>query len=266
MLRVDPLHWSLLCDLPGIAPILDALLDSTNAAWRAAAIYALAPRDDRKEPAVFERAARDANAWVRAASVRGLVRQSTDRPALEARLTPLLADPNPHVARQAALGLLEPETLAATDWDYTSFEFEKVRAHSGNFNPDRNQRPLAVLETRPAFLDSLRQRLATAAPSDVAVFALLLAQYGDFAGMDRLLETAGTTKHGSRESLGPALAGIALSRDPRYLPFLRKKNMTSLPHSSCSHKTSTRSQCEDTLSMTTSLMTKLISVRGFSMV
>ena len=41
--------------------------------------------------------------------------------------------------------------------------------------------------------------------------------------MDCLLETAGTTKHGSRESLGPALAGIALSRDPRYLPFLRKK-------------------------------------------
>ncbi len=225
LLSTDPLHWSLLSDLPGTAPILDALLESTNAAWRAAAIYSLAHRDDRKEPAVFEKAARDSNAWVRAAAVPGLIRQSKDRPALEVRLAPLLADPDPHVARQAALGLLEPETLAAADWDYlaASFEFEKVRAHSGNYNSDGNQRPLVVLETKPPFLDSARQRLANAAPEDVAVFALLLAQYGDFTGVDRLLETAGNAKERPPGSLGPALAGIALSRDARYVPYLRKK-------------------------------------------
>jgi hypothetical protein len=173
----------------------------------------------------FERAVKDTNAWVRIAAVGGLARTATDRSTLEARLGPLLADPDKKVASRAALGLLEPEIRSAAGIEYFNqlFQYENISAFSSyNFNPSSDQRPLAVLETKPAFLEQARQRLTEAAAQDRAGFALLLAQYGDFSGLDRLLETGATDTDMDGQMETVALAGIALSHDAKYIPYLKK--------------------------------------------
>src|SRR5262249_2357054 len=57
-----------------------------------------------------------------------------------------------------------------------------------------------------------------------AVFALLLAQHGHFDGMERLLAQRREPTRGQEDRvlLDPLLTGIALSRDAKYVPFLRQ--------------------------------------------
>jgi HEAT repeat protein/thioredoxin-like negative regulator of GroEL len=217
-------QWSLLSGAPRIEPILAALIESTNSAWRAASVYALGAKGDEKSLPIFERAVKDANPWVRAAAVPGLARTAKDRAALETRLAPLLADQDKKVVERASIGLLEAETRAAAGIDYMfdHFEFEKIHAWSGSYEPKTDQRPLAALETKPAFLDLVRQRLAQSSDEDVWLPALLLAQYGDFTGLDRMLqsEIAGTKKSNGLGNVLPAM--VSLSRDAKYVPQLKK--------------------------------------------
>ena len=216
--------WSLAAPQPRAQAVVDALLEATNAVWRAAAVFVLSQREDEKSLAVFERAVKDSNAWVRAAAAIGLARTAKDRSALEARLGPLIADENKTVAFRAAVGLLEPETRSAAslEYEFNNFQFEGIHAWAGGYTPSDGQRPLAALEGKPAFLAPVRLRLAGADPEHLGAFALLLAQYGDFTGLDRLLETAKGEK-GKHDEVGAiAMAGIALSRDAKYLPYLRR--------------------------------------------
>ena len=54
------------------------------------------------------------------------------------------------------------------------------------------------------------------------MFTLLLAQYGDFAGLDRLLADPAALQPGRQDEDGSViLAAIALSRDAKYIPALR---------------------------------------------
>src|SRR5207249_2581400 len=110
--------WSLLSSTPRTEAVVMALIDATNAAWRAAAVYSLNLRDDPKAQACLEHALADSNGWVRAAALSGLARTIKDRPGLERLLPPLLTDPDKRVAQMAALGLLEPETRSAAGLDY----------------------------------------------------------------------------------------------------------------------------------------------------
>jgi hypothetical protein len=60
-------------------------------------------------------------------------------------------------------------------------------------------------------------------------FALLLAQYGEFEGVDRLVSQLATLNSEKDRSATDALmTGIALSRDAKYLPAL--KQMASVRH------------------------------------
>ena len=49
---------------------------------------------------------------------------------------------------------------------------------------------------------------------------LLLAQYGDFTGLDRFVGSA--APESQSESEGVVLTAIGLSRDPKYLPYVKK--------------------------------------------
>jgi hypothetical protein len=162
---------------------------------------------------------------VRRAAVQSLARQTKERPALDARIGPLLSETNLPVATAAALALLQPEVRQAANLEMTAgfFVFEN---HSGgdssaqvNLSADR---PLTRLEGKPAFLEPARKWLATAKLSESIPFALLLAQYGQFDGLDRL--AAGSVEGGGAENEmdDAMLAGIALSQEAKYLPVLRK--------------------------------------------
>jgi len=56
---------------------------------------------------------------------------------------------------------------------------------------------------------------------DLAAYSLLLAQYGDTSGLDLLLEKNGVQGQ-AIELETPVLAAIALTRDPKYVPYVRK--------------------------------------------
>ncbi len=120
--------------------------------------------------------------------------------------------------------MLEPETRAAAglDFSFEFFQYENIHAFP-DFRPRTGeQRPLATIEGQPPFLDRARQRVSESAPEEAALPALLLAQYGDFSGLDHLLAAvAGDTRKQSELS-NVFLAGVDLSRDPKYLPALKQ--------------------------------------------
>ncbi len=221
--------WSLWADNDRVKSITLTLLESTNAAWRAAAVYSLGLRTDAEQnTAIFEKAAGDPNGWVRRAAAQTLARHTKDRAALEARLGPLLSDTNVAVAGLVATLLLEPEIRQAADLEgqLNSFEFDGSYGGSFDFgqgiNPN-NDRPFTTLEGKPAFLEQAAKWAAAAKPEEEAPFALLLAQYGQFGGLDRLLSHSAAKKAGGPNELDDAImAAIALSQDAKYLPALRQ--------------------------------------------
>ena len=216
--------WSLLSISPQAAAVRNALIEAKNPAWRAAAIYALSWRSDGKGFSAFEKALSDTNAWVRVAAISAIVRIAKDRETVEARVAPLLADSDPQVARRAAIALLEPECRAAAglNSEFDSFQFDNAVAGSFSSSFDGEQRPLAVLEQKPTFLEEARRRLGSHDPKDLVAFGLLLAQYGDFSEVERIVMDTSQTNDEERMSGSPSLAAIALSRDVKYLPHLRK--------------------------------------------
>jgi thioredoxin 1 len=215
--------WSLWVESDQVRAILPVLLQSTNAAWRAAAVFISAHRNPSKNLAPFEAAAKDSNAWVRAAAIQGFAQASTDRATLDARLAPMLNDSDEHVARIAAVGLLEAEVRKAAnlEWVFQGFQFENMHVYS-SITITSEERPLEPLEAKPAFLGAVRKRLAAAKPESTGVFALLLAQYGDFSGLDEMTKlksaNGAANEDGQNDSL---MTAIALSHDAKYVPFLR---------------------------------------------
>jgi HEAT repeat protein len=230
--------WTLWAGNDRVKAVTLALVESTNAAWRAAAVYSLGLRaDGEQNTAIFAKAAGDPNEWVRRAAVQSLARHTTDRAALEGLLGPFLSDTNVAVAGLAAALLLEPEIRQAAELDYElnllDFEFDGNSWRPSNLGAAINQnndRPLAALEGKPAFLEQAAKRAATARGKESAPFVLLLAQYGQFAGLDRLLaenagllaQTAGKNAVDQVEMDSIIQAGIALSHDAKYLPALRR--------------------------------------------
>ena len=217
--------WSLLAGDERTRKLVGALRDSTNAAWRAAAVWVLARRDSEKNTEAFEQALKDANVWVRAAAVQGLARSTSDRAALETRLTPFLGDTNSRTADVAALALLEPElrTASGLHWSISNFQFEEIQASASESVTVNEDRPLTVLESKPKYLETAREHLLTTNGAVRVIFALLLAQHGQFEGIDRLLARQSDREVSKTGTLPEALlAGIALSRDTKYIPYLRR--------------------------------------------
>jgi HEAT repeat protein/thiol-disulfide isomerase/thioredoxin len=217
--------WSLWSESDQAKAVVDALLTSTNAGWRAAAVFALGFRANAKDHLeVLAKAAADPDPWVRGSAARALARAIKTRPELEKSLAPLLAETNLTVAAAAAVALLEPETRAAADLDSTLdyFEYDSVRGGRSVTRNSNDDRPLATVDGKPTFLADVQKRLAAAGGDESSVFALLLAQYGDFSGVDLLVAHAATRASPVDETVSAALTGIALSHDVKYLPALKR--------------------------------------------
>lgn len=216
--------WSLWSEDDRTRALDLALTQSTNAAWRSAAVYSLGTQvSGETDPALFEKAIADPSPWVRAAGAAALAHRAKDRTILEQQVAPLLSDTNEHVATVAACALLEPEVQQASQliaWvSYYRFE-NHWGGHTENMQTDN--RPLSTLDGKPAFLESARKWLYGSNAVEVAPFALLLAQYGEFDGVDKLVSLRGNAKGPQDERDGPLLAAIALSHDPKYVPVLRQ--------------------------------------------
>jgi hypothetical protein len=218
--------WTLWSETVHAKAVAQALLNSTNAAWRAAAVCSLGMHTDAwQDSATFEKAAHDSNPWVRAAAARALARSLKGRALREQHLAPLLADTNRVVASTAAVALLEPETrqLAGLDQELNEFQFESFQGGRRQSTSQEDDRPVTVLESKPGFLPAAQKWLATTSGRESTPFALLLAQYGDFTGVDRLVaEMAPSQADDDLSELYPVLAGIALSHDAKYVTALKQ--------------------------------------------
>lgn len=216
--------WSLADSSERTARVREALLGASNSVWRAAAVYALGRQEAEKSMPVVLLALTDASPTVRVAAVQSVSRLAKERAVLEPRLGSLVGDADRRVASVAAWALLEPEIreAAGLNWEYRAFRVGETSATFNESSESRDERPLATLEGTPPFLTAARTNLTATNTEERAVFALLLAQYGDFSGVD-LLIAAPVEEEGKNRSLPAAtLAGIELRRDAKYLPYLRQ--------------------------------------------
>jgi len=215
--------WSLVSGDARSVAIAREVVTSARPALRAVGAYVLGRDSAFTNMATPEGLLGDADPWVRAMAVGAFARKTKDRDVLEARLGPMLADTNAHVAMAAATALLEPEVRESANLegvlDY--FRFRGLHGGSSISIGSSDERPLSVLPTTPVYLEIARsvieKRGVQAAES--APLILLLAQHGDFTGLDRLLET-----HAGADSAMDSVlvTGIALSRDVKYLPAVRR--------------------------------------------
>jgi len=216
--------WSLLGDPLQTRPLVLALLESTNAAWRAAALYAMGRWGAFADAAVIEKAMQDTNGWVRGTAAQAMARTLKARSELDTRLGPLLADEHPYPRRVAALALLEPEIrqTAGLQYQLDYFRYDDVQTGRSEGYSLNDTRPLAPLESKPAYLESARKWLKSTNTEAVTPFALLLAQHGEQVGLDRLIELRAELSEDKAEVLpDPLLTAIALAQDPKYIPLLR---------------------------------------------
>ena len=219
-------QWSLWTETDRTKAVALTLVESTNAAWRAVAVFSLGLRADATgSQAVFEKAIADPNPWVQAVGIKAMARNTKDRPALEQHLAPLLSETNLVVATPTATALLEPEIRQAAGLmdDLSYFEFENARGGRSRSYSQNEERPLTALDSKPAYLQPARERLAAAPAESSAAFVLLLAQHGEFDGVDRLAaQWLSENSHNDQGDADALLTGIALSRDIKYLPVLKQ--------------------------------------------
>lgn len=207
---------------PSFAPTLAA---SPNSLMRSVAVNALGDSGTNYLELILS-AAKDTNAWVRLAALRSLARV-TDKPdQMEARLAPMLSDPDLRVARLAAVGLLEPEVRNAvgrSSW-LNDFEFEGVGGMSRSYSySSESERPLMRLESKPPWLEEARKQFAREPGDNNAPFAVLLAQFGEFEALDQLIGLWRKTEARDRTGMMASITtGIALSRDAKYVGVLRQ--------------------------------------------
>ncbi len=213
-------YLSLLQRTEGADKLLAALLAAQKPLLHYLGIYALGMRGGEKSLATIEGLVNDKDPWIRRFAIQGIAIQLADPAELEKRLAPSLNDPEEAVLEVAVLGLLLPEVRAAAslDSDLRKFKFQKIQVYEYSWHrPD--ERPLVALPDKPPFLGRVHQLMESRKKEDdslLSALVLLLAQYGDFSGID-LLASRGL----SRLALSDAMAvGIALSKDPKYLPLL----------------------------------------------
>jgi hypothetical protein len=129
------------------------------------------------------------------------------------------------VASVAAVALLEPEIRSAASLESSLeyFEFQNVRGGTSGSFTSRDERPLTTLEGKPEFLSRARRWLTATNAGEFGGFALLLAQYGEFDGLDQAIARTTSSRADAETDLDSVvLTGIALSHEVKYVPVLRR--------------------------------------------
>jgi len=215
------------------ARTLERLRKAGHPLARAMALYVKATQREVVGTALFNEALADEEPWVRYWAVAGIVARIKDLSERGHTLASLLSDTDTTVASAAAIGLLSSDLRNAAGYRYSfrMFRYREldVYIYSRTFDEydysSRASRSLRPLDGRPDFLDDVRKRLEDLLEAEgaggVGPFAVLLAQYGDYTGMDLLLERWQRTQDTAAQ--GFLLVGLALARDERFLPPLKAK-------------------------------------------
>jgi hypothetical protein len=214
---------------PEVERIVKRLVESTQPMARALGVFALGRRTGEGRSEALDKALKDEDPWVRLAAVRGAYRMAETQEAREARLGPLVADSIAVVATAAARALLDDTVYAAANLRGASSAFEYDEIHvwsyvtSSGYSGDAAA-PVMLIDRKPAFLEAARRRLTE--PHDAedtetpSTMTLLLAQYGDFSGLEKMLGEWEAAK--SDDPPTELLIGLTLSKDRRFLPPVRK--------------------------------------------
>src|ERR1019366_2840448 len=78
------------------------------------------------------------------------------------------------------------------------------------------------LSGNPAFLEQARRRVTESTPPEAALQALLLAQYGDYSGLEPFPPSVVRENEEQSEVGSVLLAAVAMSRDAKYVPHLKQ--------------------------------------------
>ena len=209
--------------------ILKRLSESRQPMARTLAVFVMSRQKGRGTIELYEKALKDENPWVRCAGVGGILAEVDEQAGREERIGPLLGDADARVAEAAAMALLDDslrrfinETAYFENFVYGEAEVSGRRSY---YSGSEGGRPLAMLDRRPAFLDQVRQRLTPeslkADDRRATAMALLLAQYGDRSGLDMIFDHWVAAR--SDEVPLALLVGLALTKDAKFIPALRKR-------------------------------------------
>ena len=257
LMQTDEKTFSLYKPTPANSETLRRLVASSSAPARAVGVYVIGHRTpvsipfravsgsgplvitppetspDDPDLVVLGKALADENPWVRYAAVQGVMTRVPDQLKREELLAPLLADKHPAVAAMTALAILdEPLRSPEAFSRHVYFRFEDQLIWAYRYR-ESSQAPLPpAIDRKPAFLEIVRKRLAEAPSGPVAsedddrnelpldqTLTLLLAQYGDYTGLDQALDA--WTRSGKNSPSETLLMGLALTRDPRYIAPLK---------------------------------------------
>jgi HEAT repeat protein len=204
--------------------LLGALCLSTNTLTRALAAQLAGMSMDATLLPALEKLLGDPDTWVRVAAVKSVSRLVPERAKREALLLPALGRSESSEAGSAAVGLLQEEVrnAAGLSFDEQVFEFGETRVRlNSSYSSSSSDRPLTPLEARPQIIEPARAWLGRAKGTELAGFAVLLAQYGDFSGIDPLAESWKREPSVSSTENQSLLTAIALSRDTKHIALLR---------------------------------------------
>jgi len=220
--------------------ILKRLSESRQPMARTLAVFVMSRQKGRGTLELYEKALKDENPWVRCAAVGGILTEAEGQAQREEKIGPLLADADARVAEAAAVALLDEslrrfinETNYFDNFVYGEAEVSGRHSYSSGSEVGR---PLAMLDRQPAFLSEVRRRLTPesikadrrrltpgsieAGDQKTTALALLLAQYGDRSGLDMIFDHWVAAR--SDEVPLALLVGLALTKDAKFLPALRK--------------------------------------------
>jgi HEAT repeat protein len=217
--------------------LLRRLCDSKVPAARAIGVFAAGSRgvalpsaSGETNRSVLDDAMEDDSPPVRCAAIHGVVAHVSSQLKREEQLSPMLADNDPTVTTLAAWGMLDRGLRAAVDLpvsQYLYLEDSRVRLPGRYRSSGSSEAVLSTIDRKPAFLDVVRGRLGDEKPKPTEeesqaaeALTVLLAQYGDFSGLDKALRE--WEQNPAAEPSNLLLVGLALTKDVRYLAPFRK--------------------------------------------
>jgi hypothetical protein len=154
-------------------------------------------------------------------AIQGIDASIKDRAERENLLAPLLADEKQNVRHLAAIALIDSDIRDAAQIGYVMKVSPFGGIHSSYSYTTDEDRPLPATFQKPAFAQSIIEQLPNMNADELPTFALLLGQYGIFDALDRAIAALGDTLAGKHETDNEILVAIGLSKDIKYIPFLR---------------------------------------------
>ena len=213
--------WSLFSNDARASALVPVLLKSKSPKWRGVALSVLANSGAPTNTALFKSALHETNDAIRIVAIQGIDAAIKDRAERENLLAPLLADEKQNVRHIAAIALIDSDIRDAAQIGYMLKMSPFGGIHSSYSYTTDEDRPLPTPFPKPAFAQSIIEQLPNMNAAELPTFALLLGQYGVFDALDRAIAALGNAPAGRHEADNEILIAVGLSKDAKYIPFLR---------------------------------------------